>query len=293
MLSRELMRIVRRIELRSARAVDTRLSGAYHSVFKGRGVAFSEVRKYQPGDDVAAIDWNVSARMNELHIKQFTEERDHTVLLLVDCSASSGFGSGARAKREVAAEVAAILALAAVKNNDRVGLVMLSDQIEYVLRPRKGRRHALRLVCDLLAHQPHSRGTDLRVGLDYVGQASRRRALVFVISDFLASDWERSLRVTRKRHDVVPVVVTDPMEEVFLDLGLVTVEDLETGQLLEFDSSGPEARRYARRVAEMRAERARTFKRCGVDTIDIVTDRPYQQALVGFFRERERRMRRR
>lgn len=290
MLSRELMRVIRRIELRTTRAVDSDLSGSYHSVFKGRGVVFSEVRKYQPGDDVSAIDWHVSARMNEPHIKVFTEERDHTVLLVLDTSASGLFGAGGRHKRAVAAEVAAILAFAAIKNNDRVGLIMLTDRVEYVLPPRKGRRHVLRVIHDILTYRPGARGTSLRAGLEYVARASRRQALVFLISDFLDDTWPRPLRAARKRHDVVPVVVTDPLEASLLDLGIVTMKDLETGQIYEFDTGGPEARRYAERVATMRAERQQTFRRLGLDAIDIVTNRPYGDALAQFFRARARRM---
>lgn len=292
MLSRELMRVVRQIELRTRRAVDTRLSGSYHSVFKGRGVAFSEVRKYQPGDDVSTIDWNVSARMNEPHVKVFAEDRDQTVLLGIDVSASSLFGSRAKAKREVAAEVAAILAFAAIKNNDRVGLFMLTDKVEYTVAPRKGRRHVLRVVRDILAYQPRSRGTDLAAGLRYVRKLTRRRCLVFFISDFLATDWEQPLQVANQRHDVVPVVVADPLEAVLVNVGIITVEDLESGRVLEFDTSSRQARAYARRVAAMRAERSHTFRRFGVDAIDIRTDRAHSEALLAFFRARARRMRR-
>lgn len=292
MLGRALWDAVRRIELVTARAVDTQLTGSYHSVFKGRGVTFAEVRRYQPGDDTAAIDWNVSARMNEPHIKLFAEDRDQTVLLVVDASASMEFGSGARTKREVAAEVAAILAFAAVKNNDRVGLVLCTDRVEHALPPRKGRRHALRLVRDILAHAPRSRAGDPAAGLTYARKAARARALVFVVSDFAGDGWQRPLAVARARHDVVPVVVTDPMEERLPDLGVITARDLETGALLEFDTGGPEARAYARAMAESRADRQRAFKRLGVDAVDIRTDRPHAAALVEFFHARARRMRR-
>lgn len=291
MLSRELMRVIRQIELRTRRAVDNRLTGSYHSVFKGRGVVFAEVRKYQPGDDVGTIDWNVSARMNEPHVKVFAEERDQTVLLCIDVSASGLFGSGRRSKREVAAEIAAMLAFAAIKNNDRVGLIMLTDKIEYALPPRKGRRHVLRVIRDILAYEPRSRGTDLAAGLHYVRKIARRRCLVFFISDFLAEDWHKPLQVANQRHDVVPVVVTDPLEEVLADLGIVTVEDLETGQLFEFDTGSRSARAYARHTAELRAEREHAFKRFGVDAIDIRTDGSHSQALLTFFRARARRMR--
>lgn len=290
MLSRELMRVIRQIELRTMRAVDNRLTGSYHSVFKGRGVAFAEVRKYQPGDDVSIIDWNVSARSNEPYVKIFAEERDQTVLLCIDVSASGLFGSGQKSKREVAAEVAAMLAFAAIKNNDRVGLIMLTDHIEYVVPPRKGRRHVLRVIRDILAYQPHSRGTDLAAGLHYLGKIARRRCLVFFVSDFLANDWHKPMQVANQRHDVVPVVVTDPLEEALADVGIVTVEDLETGQRFEFDTGSRSARAYARRVAEARAERERAFKRFGVDAIDIRTDRSHSQALLAFFRARARRM---
>jgi uncharacterized protein (DUF58 family) len=289
MLRRELMDAVRRIELRSVRAVDSRLSGSYHSVFKGRGIEFAEVRRYQPGDDVASIDWNVSARMSQPHIKLFGEDRDHTVLLLIDVSGSGLFGSGSRNKRSVAAELAAVLAFAASKNNDRVGLVLFSDRIEHVLPPKKGRRQVLRVIRDILAHEPVSLGTDIGSALRYVHKAAHRRSLVFVVSDFLDSGWELPLGVAHRRHDVVPVVVSDPLEETLPDLGIVTVEDLESGELLEFDTGGPEARAYGAMMAELRISRERAFRRFGLCAIDVRSDRPYQDALVEFFRARARR----
>lgn len=296
MLRRErrdaLMDAVRRIEVRSVRAVDSQLAGSYHSVFKGRGVEFAEVRRYEPGDDVAAIDWNVSARMNRPHIKLFAEDRDHTVLLVVDVSASGLFGSGARNKRAVAAELAAVLAFAASKNNDRVGLVLFSDRVEHVLPPKKGRRQVLRVIRDVLAHEPASPGTDIGAALIDVHRAARRRSLIFVISDFLDSGWETPLGVVHRRHEVVPVVVSDPLEEALPDLGIVTVEDLETGQLLEFDTGGPEARAYAASMADLRAARERVFRRLGVDAVAVRGDRPYLDALVEFFRVRRARARR-
>lgn len=290
MVPRDIIDKIRRIELRTARAVDTRLAGSYKSVFKGRGVTFSEVRKYQPGDDVAAIDWYVSARMNEPHIKLFTEERDHTVLIVFDGSGSGLFGSRARHKRDVAAEVAAILAFAANANNDRVGLVLHTDEVEHVVPPKKGRRHALRVIHDILRHTPRSPRTDVAAALTYIRKLAKRRALVFLISDFLAFDWEKPLQIASKRHDIVPIVVTDPMEKSLLDLGFVTFEDLETGELVEFDTSGPAAREYRRAMMSMQCERERIFRRHGIDTIDVRTDRPCLHALLRFFRARARRM---
>jgi uncharacterized protein (DUF58 family) len=254
-IPRELLKKIRKIEIFTSKLVNDHLSGQYQSVFKGRGMAFSEVRQYQAGDDVRLIDWNVSARMNEPFVKIFVEEREMTVILLVDMSASGRFGSRTQSKQEVAAEVAALVAFSAIKNNDRVGLIIFTDEIELFVPPKKGKKHVLRVISEILTFQPRSRRTDVAVALQYLGRIARKRAVAFLVSDFLADGWLQPLRVADRRHDLVPVIIADPMEARLPPLGLMVVEDLETGAVLEFDSSGPEAREYAalgRRRAEER-----------------------------------------
>jgi uncharacterized protein (DUF58 family) len=290
MLPRELLKKIRKIEIYTSRLVENQLAGQYHSVFKGRGMAFSEVRPYNPGDDIRMIDWNVSARMNEPYIKLFAEERDRTVVLLVDMSASGWFGSRLQPKREVAAEVAALVAFSAIKNNDRVGLIIFTDRVERFVPPKKGAKHVLRVITEILGFEPTSRHTDIGVGLEYLGRIARRKSVAFLVSDFLAADWEQPLRVSARRHDLVPVVITDPMEEEIPPLGLVTLEDVETGWLHEFDSSGPEARAYSAQVRRLSRQREETLRRLKIDFVNVRTDRPYVDALVAFFRARARRM---
>jgi uncharacterized protein (DUF58 family) len=290
MIPRELLKKIRKIEIYTNRLVNSQLAGQYHSVFKGRGMAFSEVRQYFPGDEIRAIDWNVSARMNEPHVKLFTEERDRTVNLLVDMSASGRFGSREQAKRELAAEVAAIVAFSAIKNDDRVGLIIFTDEVELFVPPKKGKKHVLRVIREILTFQPRSRATDLNAGLEYLIKVSRRRSVAFLVSDFLAQDWERALQQANRRHDVVPVVIADPLEEALPELGLVTFEDIETGEVFEFDTSGPEAQEYAERVHDLRVRREDTLRRLKMDYVNVYTDRPYVDAIVEFFRARARRM---
>jgi uncharacterized protein (DUF58 family) len=290
MIPRELLKKIRKIEIYTSRLVNNQLAGRYHSVFKGRGMAFSEVRQYYPGDEIRAIDWNVSARMNEPHVKLFTEERDRTVVLLVDMSASGLFGSRTQAKREVAAEVAALVAFSAIKNDDRVGLIVFTDKVERFVPPKKGKKHVLRVIREILTFEPASPRTHLGVGLEFLGKITRRKSVAFLVSDFLAYGWERPLRMASRRHDVVPVVITDPMEEELPKVGLVTFEDVETGMVLEFDSSGPEAAEYARYAAQLRQAREETLRRLKMDFVNVRTDRPYVDALVQFFRARARRM---
>src|SRR5262245_9108530 len=246
MLPREVVLQIRRLQLRARRAVEDLLGGEYHSVFKGTGIAFDEVRSYQPGDDVRAIDWNVTARMGQPFIKRFIEERELTVILAMDCSRRRSFGTGAQPKREVAAELAAVLAFSAISNNDRVGLAQFTDRMEQFLPPRKGHRHALRLIRDVLFYQPSHRGTNLTAGLDYLNRVLRRRAIVFLFSDFLDRDFDRALRRTARRHDLVAVCVRDPREEDLPPVGLVEIEDAETGRHLVIDTSASGARQLYR-----------------------------------------------
>ncbi|MBZ0235192.1 MAG: DUF58 domain-containing protein [Deltaproteobacteria bacterium] len=290
MAASELFRKAKKIEIVARRLVDEKLAGQYHSVFKGRGLIFSDVRQYYPGDDVRSIDWNVSARMNVAHVKQFVEERDRTVNLVIDMSASMFFGTVSASKRQIAAELAAVVAFSAIKNNDRVGLYLLTDKVELYVPPKKGKRHVLRVIGEILAFEPQSRGTDLEAGLDFLGKIARRRSVVFFVSDFLSDGWERAMRVAAQRHELVPVVVSDPAELTLPDVGLVTVEDFESGEVLEFDASGFTVRDYRRRLDEKREARDAALRRMNVDVVEVRTDRPYIDALVAFFRARARRL---
>ena len=292
MLPRELLRKIRKIEIYTSRLVDNQLAGQYHSVFKGRGIAFSEVRQYLPGDDVRVIDWNVSARMNAPYVKIFAEERDRTVNLLIDMSASGKFGSRSQAKREVAAEVAAMVAFSAIKNNDRVGLIIFTDEVELFVPPKKGKKHVLRVIREILTFTPSSRQTNIAAALEYLGKVSRRRSVAFLISDFLAGGWEQPIRIANRRHDLIPVIITDPMEEAIPRLGLVTFEDVESGALCEFDTSGAEASHYAVYAAQQRLAREAQMRRLKLDVVNVRTDLPYVDALVAYFRSRAKRMQR-
>lgn len=286
----ELFKKARRIEIATRRLVEDRLAGQYHSVFKGRGLVFSDVRQYYPGDDVRAIDWNVSARMNAAHVKQFVEERDRTVNLVIDMSASGLFGSAGSTKRELAAELAAMVAFSAIRNNDRVGLYLLTDRVERYVPPKKGKRHVMRVVGEILSFEPQARTTDLAVGLDFLAKVARRRSVVFLVSDFLSEGWERALKVTAQRHDLVPVVVSDPVELAMPEIGLVAFEDLETGEVFEFDTSGWNVLSYRRQLAEDAAARDAALRRLNVDVVEVRTDLPYVDALVAFFKARARRL---
>lgn len=293
MLTRELLRKIKKIEIVTERLVRDRMAGQYHSVFKGAGIAFSEVRQYTPGDDIRLIDWNVSARMNEPYIKLFVEEREMTVLLLVDMSASGHFGSITQEKRELTAELAAVLAFSAIRNNDRVGLIIFTDEVERFVPPKKGKKHVLRVISEILSFTPRSPRTNLGLGLDFLGRIARRRAVAFMVSDFLApvEQYERSLRVAARRHDLVPVAVTDPLEEALPPVGMLELEDPETGEVVVFDSSGPEGRAFAKHSKAMREAREGLFRRLALDAISVRTDRPYLPALTSFFEARARRMR--
>jgi uncharacterized protein (DUF58 family) len=290
MLPKELIRRIRRLEIRTRKVVADTLAGQYHSVFKGRGMAFSEVRPYQPGDEIRTIDWNVTARMHEPYVKVFTEERELTVMLLVDVSASEGFGSQGRAKAEVAAEVAAQLAFSAIANNDRVGLVLFSDRVEKLIPPKKGRKHVMHVVSDILTFRPQGRGTDLSVGLTSVQRLAPRRAVTFLVSDFLTGGYEKPLRLVARRHDLVPVVLTDPLEAAFPSLGLVDMEDPETGERVLVDTASPAVRgTFARAMQARREERRRLFKKLELDHVELEAGKDHAAALTRFFRARARR----
>jgi len=308
METRELIKKVRRIELVTRRLVNLELAGQYHSVFKGRGMDFDEVQPYAAGDDVRFIDWNVSARTGALHVKHFVEERELTVLIVVDASSSMAFGSAPETKRIVAAQIAALLAMLAVRNNDRVGLAIFDEDVDTYIPPKKGKKHVLRLVTSILGHQPRRSQTDLGAALRYVTRVLRRKAIVFVVSDFLAPDTERDLRILARRHDVVPVVIEDARERDWLPTeaapmswfqrlwrgGLVELVDLESQERAAVDlGSARQGRAIGHHVADHVARRDRTFQRLRLDTIHFDTKLPsesdYVRPLVQFFRRRSRR----
>jgi uncharacterized protein (DUF58 family) len=294
MLPREVIRQIRRLQLKARRAVEDLLGGEYHSVFKGTGIAFEEVREYQAGDDIRAIDWNVTARMGHPFIKRFIEERELTVMLVVDCSGSNQFGTQAQQKREVAAELAAVLAFSAISNNDRVGLVQFTDKVERFVPPRKGTRHVLRIIRDVLFYEPRRRGTSLREGLDFLNRVLHRRTIVFLLSDFLDKDFERSFKRTGRRHDLIAVRLTDPREEELPPVGLLELEDAETGERLLLDTNSRPVRDAFAEAARQRREALRQMARSArIDLIEVSTDGGHLDALIRFFRLRERRLRRR
>ena len=291
MLAKDLIKRIRKLEISTRKVVSDMLAGQYHSVFKGRGMAFAEVRQYQPGDEIRIIDWNVTARMNDAYVKVFQEERELTVMLVVDISASEDFGSRNRSKAEVAVEVAAQIAFSAIANNDRVGLILFSDRIEKVIPPKKGRKHVLRVISDILSVKPLGRGTDLNVGLNYVSRLSKRKAVTFLISDFLAEQFETSLRIVGRKHDLVPVVIADPLEEAFPKLGLVEMEDPETGVRLVVDTSDPRvSETFKNAMSKRRAERQKLFRKLELDHVELQAGEEYVTALARFFRTRARRL---
>lgn len=287
MLDRETLRRIRRIQIRTRVILESGIGGAYHAVFKGRGMEFAEVREYAPGDEVRTIDWNVTARMGTPYVKKFIEERDLTLLLLVDVSGSQDFGSRFLLKRDYAAELAAVLAFSAVANQDRVGAVLFSDRIEGYVPPGHGRKHALRIVRDLLAKRPEGKGTDLAGALRFARRVLRSRGIVAVISDFQASGYERALGVLRRKHDVVALHLQDPGEAEVPSVGLVALTDPETGERIVVDTSRPEVRRA---LSDPVFEKARqVFKKTRVDALTLSTAESYEGPLRGFFQSRERR----
>lgn len=286
----EILRSVRRIEIQSRRLVQELFSGSYQTVFKGHGIEFSEVREYVPGDDVRSIDWNVTARMDRPFVKQFHEERERSVVFLVDRSASTRFGSTSRSLEWVAAETTALLALSAAANQDKVGLLLFSDRLEKWVPPRKGRSHILRIVREVLFHRVEGKGTRIGTALERVTRMLRRRSLVFVLSDFLQDDaYENPLALAAGKHEVIPVVLADPRQELLPAVGLIEVADLETGMRRLIDSSDPRLRRDLATKARIRRERrAASFRRAGVEAVEIRLDADTVAPLVAYFRRRER-----
>jgi len=313
MIPREILKKIRQVEIRTNRLVSETLAGQYHSVFKGQGMNFDEVREYQPGDEVRSIDWNVTARMNHPFVKKFVEERELTLLLVVDVSGSGRFGSVAQSKRELATEIASVLAFSAIRNNDKVGLILFTDQIEKFIPPRKGRRHVLRVIREVLFYEPARPGTDLNHALEFLLRVTAHRAISVVISDFigspsqaepgtpktksrtlllesLAQSSQKMLRHANRRHDVVAVQISDPRELELPALGRIVLKDAETGEVVEVDT-GDQRRRsaFAERQARALADTARLFRSVGIDSIQLRTDQPYAAALGRFFEMREKR----
>jgi uncharacterized protein (DUF58 family) len=293
--ARAILKKIRRLELKTRGLVAATFSGQYRSVFKGRGMNFEEVREYQPGDEVRAIDWNVTAKFGELrgeaYVKKFTEERELTVMLIVDVSASGDFGSVHLSKRELAAEVACLFAFSAIRNNDKVGLILFSDHVELFIPPKKGRLHTLRLIREILFFEPTGKGTQPAAALDYLNQVVHRRSVVFLISDFQAPDFSKALAVTSRRHDLIAIPIIDPREEDLPDVGLLTLEDAETGEQIEINTSDRTTRlAFLKAVDQRTKERLRDFRQKRIDAISLQTNQDYVPALRTFFRNRERRL---
>ena len=288
---------MRRLEIRTRRMVTDSMAGAYHSVFKGRGMNFDEVREYSPGDEVRTIDWNVTARAGRTFVKKYTEERELTIFLVVDISASGNFGSGAMSKRDLAAELASVLAFSAIRNSDKVGLLLYTDRVERYLPPKKGRRHVLRVVRDILYHEPAGTGTDSVKMLDVVNHVLHRRAVVFLISDFEAAgdpvaartQLRRAMRQTNRRHDLIAVHIEDPREKELPNVGIVALEDAETGEIVEVDTGRPAVRKLFKERSLERSRRLKSdFRAEGIDTLQLQTDVPYIPALQRLFKTRAR-----
>ncbi|MBU1220723.1 DUF58 domain-containing protein [Myxococcota bacterium] len=291
MISKELIRKVRKIEIKTNRLVNDMLAGQYQSVFKGRGMVFDEVRQYQPGDDIRLIDWNVTARTNDVFVKLFVEERELTIMLMVDMSASTLFGTLRSSKRELMAELSALLAFSAIKNNDRVGLIIFTDGIEKFVPPKKGRKHVLRVVTEILNFEPASRGSSINEALKFLGHVSKRKSVAFLLSDFLSPDYEHDLKIASKRHDLIPVTIIDKREEELPPLGLINVRDLETGEIITVDINKQVARSFNLKSKARREVRESLFRKLKMDYVTLYTGKEYITSLMQFFRRRERRMR--
>jgi uncharacterized protein (DUF58 family) len=290
MIPEELIKRIRQIQIYTSRAVTASFAGQYESVFKGRGMQFDEVREYMPGDDIRSIDWNVTARTGKPFIKRFVEEREMTVLFAVDLSASGDFGTVNRMKNELAAEFCAVLAFAAARNNDKVGLLIFTDRIELFIPPKKGSRHILRLIRELLCFHMPNRRTDIPLAVDYAARVLRKRATIFLVSDFLAEGFKKPLSLLNKRHDLIAVPVRDPVEVAMPRIGLVELQDAETGELMLVDAGSREFRtRYADRSARRFDELTNILRSSNVDFIPIATDKPYMNDLIQFFHMRHRR----
>lgn len=292
MIPKEILKKVRQLEITTRGMVNDVFSGEYHSVFKGRGMEFAEVREYQIGDDIRNIDWNVTARQGHPFVKVFEEERELTVMLMVDASSSGEFGTAGRMKGEIAVEICALLAFSAIKNNDKVGLIIFTDQIEKFVPPRKGKSHVLRVLRELLFFKPKARKTDIAGALEYLNRVTRRRAVVFMVSDFISPDFAKPLRIANKRHDIVAIQMEDPRERDLPNVGFIELEDAETGEQILLDTRDPLVRQaFSSETSAAQEKRDKLFKSMAVDAITIRTDESYIQPLMRFFRMRAKRFR--
>ncbi|MBN2735836.1 MAG: DUF58 domain-containing protein [Spirochaetales bacterium] len=290
MIPKELAKKIRYIQIYTNKAVNNVFAGEYESAFKGHGMEFEDVREYQPGDEVRSIDWNVTARTGRPFIKRFVEERELTVIFLVDLSASGTFGSISKTKNEIAAELCALLSFAAIKNNDKVGLIVFTDHVEMFIPPKKGITHALRIIRELLYFQPRKTSTSIEAGLDYLGKVLRKKAVVFLVSDFMEKGYEKKLRVMSRRHDLIAVSVTDQREVEMPPCGLIALEDAETGELVMIDTGSMKTRKnYNMQGAQRLADLKQNFRSMGVDQIDVRTQEDYMKTIARFFVEREKR----
>jgi uncharacterized protein (DUF58 family) len=298
-ITKEILKKVRQVEVRTSRLVNDTLAGSYQSVFKGRGMNFDEVREYVPGDEIRTIDWNVTARTGVPHIKKFSEERELTIMLMIDISGSGDFGSGQQSKREIMAEIGSVLAFSAVRNNDKVGLILFSDFVELYIPPKKGRSHILRLIREILFFQPKGRKTDLLVGLDFINEVAKRKCVAFLISDFcLPGDFDKALarllpklQVTNRHHDLISMIISDPREHELPDVGWLTIEDAESGAQVEIDTSDVAVRRGYAEIARDRTKTLHhTIRSAGVDLLDLSTHQSYIPPLLNFFGKRRRRL---
>jgi len=292
MIPKEILKKVRQIEIRTGRLVNDVFAGKYESVFKGRGMEFHEVREYVPGDDIRSIDWNVTARTGHPHVKKFVEERELTILLMADMSGSGYFGSVEKMKRDVMAEIGALLAFSAIKNNDKVGLLLFTDKVEKFIAPKKGRPHVLRVIRELLYHKAKGKKTSINTALEYLGKVLKKKTVVFLISDFIDSGYEKLLRILNKRHDIIGISISDPRETHLPSIGLLEFEDAETGERLYLDSSDDFLRNELKKRRDSFVEsRNKAFKSMSMDSVDISTDRSYIKPLILFFRTRAKRFR--
>ncbi|MHC9539963.1 MAG: DUF58 domain-containing protein [Vulcanimicrobiota bacterium] len=292
MIESDILKRIRTIEIKTTKLVEDYFSGQYESVFKGMGMEFSEVREYFPGDDVRAIDWNVTARFGKPFIKKFTEERELTIILMVDLSGSEEFGSREKSKAEIACEIGAIIAFSALKNQDKVGLILFTEEPEKFLPPKKGRRHVLRIIREILMYKPQKKGTDIQKALEYLNDVIKRKAVVFLVSDFIGENYEKLLQITNKKHDLITIVLNDEREKTLPPIGLVELEDSETGERILIDSSDRKfTEQYLKLVSEEEEKRSRLFKKTRVDSVEIRSDQSYVTPLYRFFRMRARRIR--
>jgi len=292
MIPREILKKVRHIEIRIGRLVNDVFAGQYESIFKGRGMEFHEVREYVPGDDIRSIDWNVTARTGHPFVKKFVEERELTVLVMADISGSGYFGTKNKMKKEIMAELGALLAFSAIKNNDKVGLLLFTDRVEKFVPPKKGRPHVLRVIRELLYYKPEGRKTNINAALEYLGKVLKKRAVIFLLSDFMDSDYDRLLRILNKRHDIIGISISDPRETHLPDIGLMGFEDRETGEFIYLDTSDDYLKNeLVKRRTSFTESRKSLFRSMGLDSIDISTDKSYIEPLMLFFKMRARRFR--